>query len=257
MSTAVTPPELVSLVAERLPGALVAFDVDGVLAPLVSHVSESAMAEGVVAALTSLASACQVALLSGRSLASIATLLEFPPGLHVIGSHGLEVLGRPAVQLDDDEQREYEVVTHLARQAAAASGPGAWVEYKPASVVLHTAEADGEQVHEAVAELIDRAPTAVKPGHHVVELLVRQTDKGTALLALGAELAATSLVFLGDDATDEDAFARMGADDISVRVGPGTTVARWRLQDSAAAARFAIGLAAAVDGRGISSPGRA
>jgi trehalose-phosphatase len=36
-------------------------------------------------------------------------------------------------------------------------------------------------------------------------------------------------VFLGDDVTDEEAFAMMGEDDISVRVGDGATVARYRL----------------------------
>jgi len=248
VTQAVTPPELVALTVAKLPGALIAFDVDGVLAPIVDHVDQSALTDGVAAALTTLATRVQVTLLSGRSLNSLATLLDFPPGLHVIGSHGLEVHGSVGVELSGDEQDRYEVVTYLAREAAALAGPGAWVEYKPASVVLHTREAEPERVPDAIDWLAKRTASAVKHGHNVMELLVRPTDKGTALVTLAAELAATSLVFLGDDVTDEDAFARMAPDDVSVRVGPGSTIARFRLPGAPAAAEFVIALAGQLEG---------
>jgi len=55
----VAPDELVALVAGRLPGALVGFDVDGVLAPIVAHVDHSALTDGVAEALAVLAQACR------------------------------------------------------------------------------------------------------------------------------------------------------------------------------------------------------
>jgi trehalose-phosphatase len=236
------PSDLTATVLERLPGALLAFDVDGVLAPLVEHVDQSTLTPGVDGALAVLARYTPVTLLSGRSLESLARLLDFPPGLFVIGSHGLEVYGAAGLELTDDEQDLYELLTSLGRRSVDESGPGAWLEYKPASVAVHTRQADRERASDAVAALVAAAmrldEATVKAGHQVVELFVRDTDKGTALLALAARVQAKSIVFLGDDRTDEEAFARMSDDDLSVRVGPGDTVARLRLAGPAEAAEF-------------------
>ena len=45
-------------------------------------------------------------------------------------------------------------------------------------------------------------------------------------------------MFLGDDVTDESVFEIMSETDISVRVGPGDTAARWRLADPADVSEF-------------------
>ena len=90
----ITPEALVELLLPRVTDALLAFDVDGVLAPLVAHADEAKLSEGVADALAILAGRHHVALLSGRSLGSLSRLLDFPDGLHVIGSHGLGGLER-------------------------------------------------------------------------------------------------------------------------------------------------------------------
>lgn len=243
----ITPEALVELLLPRVTDALLAFDVDGVLAPLVAHADEAKLSEGVADALAILAGRHHVALLSGRSLGSLSRLLDFPDGLHVIGSHGLEIHGTDGVHLSDAEQEAYGMVTGLGHTATATAGPGAWLERKPASVVVHTRQASPDDAAAAVDALMTAAAdvpgVVVKPGHHVVELMVRATDKGSALLALGERLRASPLVFVGDDQTDEDAFARMAADDVSVHVGPGETIARYRLADAAAAGTFVVSLA--------------
>ena len=240
MTTPIEPAALAAEVHRRLPGALVAFDVDGVLAPLVDHVADSVLTAGVDTLLGELAERTPVALLSGRSLDSLRGLLEFPPGVYVIGSHGLEVHGDDRLALSGDEQDVYDELVRLGRRAVAECGDGAWLEYKPASVVLHTRQARGPGVADAVGRLVARAVAVpgvtIKAGHDVVELLVRSADKGTALLELAARVRATALVFLGDDRTDEDAFARMGPGDVSVRVGPGDSGALFRLPGTAAVA---------------------
>jgi trehalose-phosphatase len=100
--------------------------------------------------------------------------------------------------------------------------------------VLHVRLADPEAGRAAVDHLLDvatRVPGAhVKPGHAVVELLARSTTKGHALLALAEHLDRRPIAFLGDDVTDEEAFAMLGPDDVTVRVGPGESLARFRLE---------------------------
>lgn len=237
MSTAETlvvdPEELAAHLRPLLESALVGFDVDGVLAPIVQHAEDARVSPAIHATLRRLADRTAVAILSGRSLDDLERLFAFPDGVHVIGSHGLEVRGEEGVALGVDEQYTFDQLELLGRKAVDAVGDGAWLEYKPASVVVHTRAADPESVAPAIeavtrlAEMIDGAQ--VKPGHHVVELLARSASKGQALLALADRLGRSPLVFVGDDVTDEEAFALMGDDDISVRVGEGATVARYRL----------------------------
>lgn len=236
----VSPDELADIVRPVLPQALIAFDVDGVLAPLVDHADESALIDGVHGDLTDLSALTEVAIVSGRSLESLERLFAFPSTLHVIGSHGLETRGVDAPELDDDEQYTFEQLEIIGSRGAEAAGPGAWLEYKPASVVLHTRTADPTLAGPAVdavtnlAGMIDGA--TVKPGSNVVELLARGASKGTALMALSDRLARRPIVYLGDDVTDEEAFRTMGANDVSVRVGPGESSASYRLADATAAA---------------------
>jgi trehalose-phosphatase len=213
--------------------ALVAFDVDGVLAPLVGHADDAELLHGVHAALAALAERSSVAILSGRAVESLERLFAFPAGLDVIGSHGLEVRGAVSPRLDDDEQYTFDQLEIIATRGAEAAGDGAWVEYKPASVVLHTREAESALAEPAVRAVTNLARTIdgaqVKPGSDVVELLARTASKGDALLALAERLGRAPIVYLGDDVTDEDAFRVMADTDISVRVGSGDSCARFRL----------------------------
>ncbi len=113
--------------------------------------------------------------------------------------------------------------------------PGAWIERKPASVVLHVRQADPALGREALAQLRSRADhvsgAASKAGSNVLELFTRHADKGTALVEFGSELDAGTTVFVGDDVTDEDAFARLGASGIAIKVGDADTIASHRLRD--------------------------
>lgn len=227
------PTTLADAIAGALRSGIVAFDVDGVLAPLVDHADDSQLTDGVHDALARLAERAEVAIVSGRSLESLERLFAFPPAVHVIGSHGLEWRGSPPPRLDDDEQYTRDQLEIIGERGVRAAGPGAWLEQKPASVVLHTREADPSAAGPAVdavtnlASMIDGA--TVKPGSNVVELLARTTTKGAALARLAERLGRRPLAFFGDDVTDEEAFAVMADDDVSVRVGPGESVARYRL----------------------------
>jgi trehalose 6-phosphate phosphatase len=74
----------------------------------------------------------------------------------------------------------------------------------------------------------------LQKGKSVVELKPAGKDKGRALLEFMEEapFAGRTAVFVGDDATDEfgfDTVNRLGGR--SIKVGPGETVARWRLDD--------------------------
>lgn len=238
------------IAAEVARPLLVGLDIDGVLSPIVEHAQQSSLLPGVLDDVVAVSRACPVAIVSGRDITSIESLFGFPDHLTVIGTHGLERRGTPAAPTGEEADRLAELV-ELGQRAADRAGEGAWLEHKPMAVVLHTrqATAHGRAVEAATwlahaGEQVEGA--TVKLSHFAVELLARPASKATAIEALRTETGAASVLFVGDDVTDEEVFATLGEGDWSVRVGPGQTTARHRLADPVAVQRFlhrlAIGL---------------
>lgn len=222
---------------------LVALDFDGTLAPLVDDPSVSRALPGAAAALVDLveltASAqVHVALVSGRALGDLQTLAQAPVGTFLIGSHGAERarvttfgLDRDVVQLDDEMADR--LASLGAEVAAVARGrDGVWVETKPTAVVVHTRLAPDDVARLAQDEALKvgaRLGTNVLHGKDVVEISVLHASKGDAVTALRTELGAKVVVYVGDDVTDEHAFAALGPDDVTVKVGAGETIAQYRV----------------------------
>jgi trehalose 6-phosphate phosphatase len=214
---------------------LVASDYDGVLAELVDDPADAVPQRGVADVLARLAAAegVTVALVSGRGVDDLRTTSGLAGPLRWIGSHGAEFdgpLGRDLAARRD----------HLRDRLApiVAGTPGARLEVKPAGVAVHvrqvTDPAAGTALLEHVSTIVDSSLTS-KPGKDVLELAVTDADKGSALRRLRSELGVATALYLGDDRTDEDGFAALGPDDVTIKVGRGDTVARHRVADPAGA----------------------
>ncbi len=227
---------------------LLGLDVDGVLAPIVAHADDARLLTGMGAAVSAVAAldGVHVAVVSGRSLAGLAQF-GFGDDVDVIGSHGMETRDQPMAPLSADETARLAVLDDAATAAASQAGDGAWVERKPASVVLHVRQADdaaGDAALAGLDELVEGVEGAsTKAGSGVLEAFARHADKGTALVALGDELGVAATVFVGDDVTDEDAFAHLSPGDIAIKVGDAATIAPYRLADPDAVLAFLRSLA--------------
>ena len=237
------PVDIASLVAACRSPILIGLDVDGVLAPIVAHAHDASLLGGMAAAVGAVAGldGVHVAVVSGRSLAGLEQF-GFVDDVEVIGSHGMERRDHPMAPLTADEQTRLARLGDAAARAAARAGEGAWVEHKPASVVLHVRQADQAVGPLALVELAEEIGTVegatTKAGSGVLEAFARHADKGTALVALGHRLGVATTVFVGDDVTDEDAFSRLGPDDVAIKVGDADTIARHRLRDPDAVLAF-------------------
>ena len=224
-----------ALLAQRVMSAprplLIGLDIDGVLSPLVDHADDARLLDGIAGAVDRLAAFddVTVAAVSGRALASMQTF-GLPDHVRLVGSHGMEAADTPMTPLSEDEGRRLDALTQLAHDAATAAGNGAWVEAKSASVAVHVRTADpdsGPAALDALAAHAARVDGATcKPGSNVLELFARHASKGTAVLELRQTTDAATAVFVGDDVTDEEAFAALGDDDISIKVGTAPTDCR-------------------------------
>ena len=236
---------------------LVGLDFDGTLAPLVDDPDTSRALPAAVTALRVLAEVPDVtlALVSGRSLVDLHRRAEVPVGTVLIGSHGGE-RGRAGEHglVHDPMQLTPEQDALLLRvgaglQGAARGRDGVWVQHKPAAAVLHTRLAEPDDADAATRRALEVAvELGLKSlhGKDVVEVPVLPVTKGHALLRLKEDVQATTVLYAGDDTTDEHAFADLGPTDVTVKVGPGDTVARHRVPDPDALCEVLAAFAAAL-----------
>lgn len=217
-------------------GTALFFDFDGVLAPIVSDPAAarpSARASALVGRLAELAGGA-LAAVSGRSLESLDTVLA-PLRLPMAGVHGRQRRTADG-RIELAESASPELADADARLAAfVAPHEGMFVERKPGAVVVHFRQ---RPEMESAARAITRAIAESAPslrlieGKMVAEFAVGAHGKGDAIAAFMAEqpFAGRVPVYFGDDVTDEDAYPVVdAAGGMSVRIGPGETRARYRL----------------------------
>lgn len=221
---------------------LVATDFDGVVARLVDVPDASRPTAAAAAALARLAaglpSRVRLALVSGRRLEDLARVSGVATGTVLVGSHGAERgqmtaggLEHTPVALAPAAADRLALLT-AAFERIALTAPGAWVEHKPTAAVLHVRLASPDDAVRATADAVTASERLGLPpmrGKDVVETGVVATSKGQAIDTLRAETAARAVFYMGDDVTDERAFGVLRDGDVSVRVGPGDTIARHRV----------------------------
>jgi trehalose 6-phosphate phosphatase len=174
----------------------------------------------------------RLALVSGRDIVTLETWFG-ATGAMLVGNHGAELTGEELPRPAGLDQ-----ALHRLRQFAAGK-PGVLVEEKRYGAALHyrnarSAEADCRALAEALAA---RHGLQLQHGKCVFELRAIGRDKGWAVRALMArpEMQGTRPVFIGDDITDEAAFAAAGElGGYGILVGkPRQSAARYRLKDVA------------------------
>jgi trehalose 6-phosphate phosphatase len=193
-----------------------------------------------------------LATVSGRPLHEVDALLGLTHAA-AAGLHGAELRAPDGAELVEPlHDPQLDVVRTRAAEVAAAI-PGLLVEDKGAAIALHyrlVPEAEHETRAAAIGLLAIAGPEyELIDGKAVVELKPRHAHKGTALAALMhiAPFAGRTPWMVGDDLTDEDAFAesnRRGG--VSIIVGARRpTLARYALSGPAEARAWMAALARA------------
>ncbi|MBQ1543913.1 trehalose-phosphatase [Caulobacter sp. CCUG 60055] len=212
-------------------------DLDGAVAPIAptpDAVKPDARRNGLLAALRERAGG-RLAVISGRPIADVDRILEGAVTA-AAGVHGLERRRQDGAVIRAPAHPGV-AVAKAAFEALAGADPGLLVEDKGLSVALHYRRSPdcADAVQETARRIAAQERLTLQAGDMVVELRTPGADKGDALRVFMAErpFAGHAPVFVGDDLTDEDAFA--AARDLGgfgVLVGPGRpTAARFRLPD--------------------------
>nr|WP_281496715.1 trehalose-phosphatase [Ornithinimicrobium sp. F0845] len=215
---------------------MVAVDFDGTLAPLVDDPMSARALPGALELLDRLAELPDtwVAIVSGRALAALRELTGAAEPLLLVGSHGVETSYHDQAPAMDDAEAIRYAALEADLNALLRAHPLARLERKPHSLVLHTRGIPPQEAAATLAEgraLAQGRDLQLTPGKDVLELATRHVGKGTALLDLAQARGVDKVLYIGDDVTDEQAFAALGPDHLTVRVGPGETVAQHRVRD--------------------------
>jgi trehalose 6-phosphate phosphatase len=216
-------PEGIACLSAVLAGdPLLAFDIDGTLAPIVERPHEARLPDDVQNCLAKLAKRCDVAVITGRAVDDARRMLSFTPR-YLIGNHGAEGLPRwseRSAGFADTVSRWKQTLT--ACDALATTG--VTVEDKRYSLSLHYRLAPNPAAaHDAIrhcVQQLDPEPRVIV-GKAVVNLLpLDAPDKGDALRALIEETRCSSVLYVGDDDTDETVFGLQLPSVLTLRVEP-------------------------------------
>lgn len=201
-----------------------------------------------------------VGLVSGRRLADLRERSGLSHDAWLAGLHGLEIEGfgftfaHPRV----DEARGLLGLLARSLRAQVEHLPGVLIEDKGLSMALHVRQAHPDEKIKADALFLRMALPHIEdgtlrlmPGSNVSELLPNiPWTKGDAVHWIcdterdrrGAGVPPPCVVYLGDDFTDEDAFAVVGPH-TSIIVGPRPSQVETRLETPAAVEAFLTALA--------------
>jgi trehalose 6-phosphate phosphatase len=190
-------------------------DIDGTILDIAPTPHEVQVPDELRRALRRLADRTNgaLALVSGRTLDDIDKVFA-PLRLPAVGGHGAEIRSSPVA---GSYERRAEFLDPELRRSVCNVGShnsGVIIEDKGFSIAVHYRLAMEKElaVKDAVyaaCAAFPSAPFEIMPGKAVIEIKRRGFNKGTGVreLMLHPPFAGRFPLFIGDDTTDEDAFA--------------------------------------------------
>jgi trehalose 6-phosphate synthase/phosphatase len=179
----------------------------------------------------------EVHVMSGRDRETMARWLgDLPLTLHAEHGFWTRPAGGEAHETDTLSDVHWrEPVRELLRGFAGRT-PGALVEEKAVGLAFHyrSVEPDfaaqqANELRQHLLEMFSNAPVAIVAGDKVIEVRPQSVHKGRIVERIRERLPDALLVVMGDDDSDEDAFAALPEGAVSIHVGPGYSQARYRL----------------------------
>lgn len=191
-------------------------DYDGTLTPIVKRPELAVISEDMKDILIRLSQRYTVAIVSGRMREDVEKLAGIK-GILYAGSHGFDILGPGISMVQPKAQEAIPLIAGIVNELSEklAGIPGILIEDKKFSVAVHYRLVQQQYlsgIKDSVNAIIQDNPSLrFMSGKKVFEILPAiDWDKGQAIKwimkALGISWLDTSVVYIGDDTTDEDAF---------------------------------------------------
>ncbi|MBI4501928.1 MAG: trehalose-phosphatase [Gemmatimonadetes bacterium] len=222
-------------------------DYDGTLISIAERPDHALLSDAAREALVNAARApnLDVVIVSGRALADLQARIGIS-GLTYVGNHGFEIEGPGLSGVAPDVKRFHGNLARAAHELEELRVEGGWVERKGPTLSYHLRQVARQGQPGAARRaraILRRHGLRVLVGNAIVEGSPPiEWHKGAAVLHVlglryGADwISRVRALYLGDDATDEDAFRSLKSIGRSVCVTPGepaVTLADYCLPDPA------------------------
>jgi trehalose 6-phosphate phosphatase len=220
---------------------LIAFDYDGTLSAITPTPHRARMRASTRRLLRAVAERYPCVVISGRRRADVARRMASIPLWHIAGNHGVEPWG----EKESYATRVREWAGPL--KARLATHKGVVLEDKRYSLTVHYRQARHKaRAVKAITEAVHGLRGArIMGGHHSINIVPRGAPhKGIALERMRSLLVCDTVIYVGDDDTDEDAFRAAAPDRLlAVRIGvKRTSQARHWLRSQADVDSFLLTL---------------
>ena len=242
--------------AAQAPRLTILMDYDGTLVPIAKAPELAAPDSQLIALLAALAArpGTDLHLVSGRLRDTVDEWFgELPIALWA--EHGYWHRPRPGMAWEAAAPVQADLLTKIdpILEHFTASTPGSILERKTASIAWHYRIAEAEfgarQAHElrmVLGDALSNQPFEVLEGKKVIEVRLRGINKGlVARRMLRGGDGHHAILAIGDDRTDEELFAAVPPETVTVAVGDGPSLAAFRVADHRAVRDLLRGLAEA------------
>jgi trehalose 6-phosphate synthase/phosphatase len=218
---------------------LIMLDYDGTLVPFAATPGAATPPPLLHETLRSLASnpRNEVVVISGRERASLEEWLGDLP-LDLVAEHGVWLRGRSGQWVTAEPMTdEWKPRVRLILDMFVDRTPGSFVEEKDYSLAWHyrtihrrLAESRVADLKDELAGVTEDSDLAVMEGNKVVEVKSARVNKGSAAHRWMCREDGGFVMAVGDDRTDEDMFEMAPDDAWTIKVGGGSTHARFSVR---------------------------
>lgn len=211
-------------------------DYDGTLVPFARHPREAMPDKDLLKLLSQLGSDTKtnLTIISGRDAGILEEWFHDVP-VNLVAEHGAaikRVSQNWTVEKGIDQT--WKVVLRPTLEMFVKRSPRSFIEEKNHTLAWHYRNVDPElgfvrsrELLDSLYHLIRNGQLQVIDGNKVIEIRVAGIDKGVAAKKIIDETESDFVLVVGDDKTDEDMFRSLANRALTIKVGPGHSIAQY------------------------------
>jgi len=213
-------------------------DYDGTLVAYARHPREAMPDKNLLKLLASLGEdpKTNLTIISGRDSQVLEDWFRDVP-VNLVAEHGASIKRTGQEWLTEKEiDQTWKPVVRPTMELFAKRCPGSFIEEKNHTLAWHYRNVQPElgfirsrELLDSLFHLIRNAHLQVIDGNKVIEVRIAGIDKGVAARKLADENASDFILAIGDDKTDEDMFRTLADRAVTIKVGPGHSVAQYSI----------------------------
>lgn len=214
-------------------------DYDGTLVPFTRHPREARPDGNLLKLIATLAkdSRTNLTIISGRDSIILEEWFQSIP-LNLVAEHGASIkrAGQEYWIQEKEIDQTWKPAVRPTFEMFVQRCPGSFVEEKNHTLAWHYRNVEPDlgfirsrELLDSLFHLVRNSNVQVIDGNKVIEVRVAGVDKGVAARKLIDENHSDFILAIGDDKTDEDMFRVLADRAVTIKVGPGHSVAKYSI----------------------------